>query len=160
MLWGKVDPKVWRKKEMPTTVGSAKGSSRVWHSSKNSRTANIDSVLISVIIFFQGKEYHDQYTYENGFLSKSPEMDGSLVWTNLKLYNRNLNPHPLIQKRLVKLEERRRTLVPFTNLADEKTSKAQIEKLPSDMAYFFNHQEKELCRGRQNTVNLDCHISK
>ena len=36
-------------------MGSAKGSSRVWHSSKNSRTANIDSVLISMIIFFPGK---------------------------------------------------------------------------------------------------------
>ena len=52
-----------------------------------------------------------------------------------------LNDHPLVKKRLAKVEERRAKIVPFVNLGDVDAN------LPFDIPYFMNSQERELCRG-------------
>ena len=52
-----------------------------------------------------------------------------------------LNDHPMIIKRLEKVEERRRKIVPFVNLGD------QDGNLPFEIPYFMNKNERQLCRG-------------
>ena len=52
-----------------------------------------------------------------------------------------LNDHPLVKKRLAKVEERRAKIVPFVNLGNV------FPFLPFDIPYFMNSQERELCRG-------------
>ena len=52
-----------------------------------------------------------------------------------------LNDHPLVKKRLAKVEERRAKIVPFVNLGDVDAN------LPFDIPYFMNSHERELCRG-------------
>ena len=52
-----------------------------------------------------------------------------------------LNDHPLVKKRLAKVEERRAKVVPFVNLGNV------FPFLPFDIPYFMNSQERELCRG-------------
>ena len=52
-----------------------------------------------------------------------------------------LNDHPLVKKRLAKVEERRAKIVPFVNLGDVDAN------LPFDIPYFMNSYERELCKG-------------
>ena len=63
------------------------------------------------------------------------------MWVNLRFYRDMLNDHPLVKKRLAKVEERRAKIVPFVNLGDVDAN------LPFDIPYFMNSYERELCKG-------------
>ena len=94
----------------------------------------------------RAEEFHDKYAYENGFLGGIKE-DGSIVWTNLRFYNKMLNDHPVIIKRLDQVKRRREKIKPFTNLGDTQAN------LPFDIPYFMNRYERELCKGNDTIVS-------